>query len=142
MSVEAATIATPLPATRSRLSNGSSLFLGKVDGRSALARRQRDLQRAYAAELGGTLTTAQMARVAQVAALQVRAEQLQAAIANGDPIRDEDLVRVTNALRREIADLGLGRNGIAPIDTGAPVSGSKILDILRRQREGNAHESD
>lgn len=96
------------PTARSRKTNGKAAFLGKVDGRSVVARRQRDLERAYAAELGGDLTIWQRVKVAQAAALTVRAEQLQAAIAGGDPeIDDEDLVRVANALRRELADLGL-----------------------------------
>lgn len=109
MSADSAAVTKPSPTVRSRMTNGNTCFLGNVDGRSALARRQRDLQHAYAEELGGSLTIGQQARVAQVAALQVRAEQLQAAIANGEPVNDEDLVRVTNTLRREISALGLGR---------------------------------
>jgi hypothetical protein len=99
------------PEARSRKTNGKSIFLGKVDGRSVIARRYRDLERAYSAELGGNLSLWQQVKVSQAASLTVRAEQIQSAIAAGHTtINDEDLVRVANALRRELVDLGLDRN--------------------------------
>jgi hypothetical protein len=39
--------------TRSKVTNGRALFDGDVDGRSAWARRLRDLIRLYVADLGG-----------------------------------------------------------------------------------------
>ncbi|MEZ0020066.1 hypothetical protein [Sinorhizobium fredii] len=143
MPADSAVITKPSPTVRSRITNGSSCFLGKVDGRSALARRQRDLQHAYAEDLGNDLTAAQRVRVAQVAALTVRAEMLQAAIANGEPVVDEDLVRVSNALRRELADLGLkgSRASAAPVEPDADGPGARILALLRRDREDSSNEA-
>lgn len=98
------------PEARSRKTNGSTAFLGKVDGRSVIARRYRDLVTAYTEQLGGELTTWQAVKVSQLAGLTVRAEQLQTQIATGDPDFDDDaLVRVENALRRSAAELGLDR---------------------------------
>lgn len=103
-----AEIAAMKPQGRARKTNGKTPFLGKVDGRSVAARRFRDLEQTFRAELGGKISTLQGMRVANAAALTVRLEQLHTAIAAGDPgISDEDLVRVSNALRRELSDLGL-----------------------------------
>ena len=101
-------IDTMKPQGRSRKTNGSTAFLGKVDGRTAAARRYRDLVRAYTDELGGNLSALQGIRVDHAAALTVRLEQLHTAIAaGGQDVSDEDLVRVSNALRRELSALGL-----------------------------------
>jgi glycosyltransferase A (GT-A) superfamily protein (DUF2064 family) len=98
------------PRTRSRLTNGNALFLEDVDARSRVARRQRDLERSFAAEIGGDLSVVQRIRIAQAAALAVRSEQLQSKIARGEPdVDDHRLAKVATALRRELIDLGLAR---------------------------------
>jgi hypothetical protein len=66
---------------RSAVTNGKT-FVG-VDGRSRHARRYYDLIADLARDLGGNLSTAEMAIVRQAAALTVRAEELQAAICRG-----------------------------------------------------------
>lgn len=120
-----------MPTARSAKTNGSQRFLEKVDGRSASARRQRDLEHAYTADIGGELTTWQRVKIGQAAALTVRAEQLQSAISRGDPdISDDALVRVANALRRELMDLGLG-DAPAPADRSKIASdGSKNMNVF------------
>jgi hypothetical protein len=73
-----------------------------VDGRSAPARRYRDLVKALSDELGGDalLTEPMRAMVRQAAAVTVEAERMQASIINGEDVDTEQLVRVTNTLSR------------------------------------------
>ncbi|SHF60540.1 hypothetical protein SAMN02745157_2524 [Kaistia soli DSM 19436] len=94
-------IAQPLPTGRAAVSNGSRLLPG-VDGRSASARRYRDLMKEFTGELGGEgiMTEPMRALVRQAAAVTVEAEKMQAAIVRGDPVDTEQLVRVTNTLAR------------------------------------------
>lgn len=83
------------------MSNGSRLLAG-IDGRSATARRYRDLVRDYATELGGDdlLTEPMRAMVRQAAAVTVEAEKMQSAIVRGEAVDTEQMVRVTNTLAR------------------------------------------
>jgi hypothetical protein len=79
------TVTKPLATTRSRITNGKQL-LADVDGRTADARRYRDLAASLADDLGGasTLTEAQRALVRQAAAMIVQSERLQSAILRGE----------------------------------------------------------
>src|SRR5690606_12513061 len=85
---------------------GTRLLSG-VDGRSAPARRFRDLVREFTAELGGDdiLTEPMRAMVKQAAAVTVEAERMQGAIVRGEEIDTEQLVRVTNVLARLMNNL-------------------------------------
>jgi hypothetical protein len=89
------------PATRSAISNGSRVLNG-VDGRSASARRFKDLIANFSRDLGGLehLTEAEHALVRQAASLTLRAEQLQAAVVRGEPIDPDELIRLTSEARR------------------------------------------
>jgi len=80
-------------------------MLPGIDGRSAAARRYRDLTIAFAADLGGPdkLSEADKALIRQAAALMVRTEDLQGAIVRGDEVDDEQIVRLTNAVARALA---------------------------------------
>ncbi len=89
--------------TRSALTNGSLLPPG-LDGRSAAARRYRDLilqfSHGIVGEGGEPLNPAEMVLVRQAAGITVRVEALQANIIRGEPINDEDLVRLSNGAHR------------------------------------------
>jgi hypothetical protein len=100
------TAATRPPATRAAISNGKHMLPG-IDGRSAAARRYRDLVADLADDLGGiaSLSAADLALVRQAAACTMQAEQLQAAIVNGKPVDSNLLVRVSNTLARTMAAL-------------------------------------
>src|ERR1700733_641059 len=89
------------PRLRSRVTNGSKMVAG-LDGRTAVARRFRDLQISYADDLGGAavLTEAQRTLIAQTATLQVQAERVQAAVLNGDSVDAEQLTRLANSVAR------------------------------------------
>lgn len=97
----------PMPSkVRSRVSNGSKL-LAKVDGRSADARRYRDLVISFADDLGGVdkLTEAEKALCRQAAASIVAAERVQAEIVAGRDVDLEQLTRLTNVTTRLLGRL-------------------------------------
>jgi hypothetical protein len=94
-------------------------MLAGIDGRSAEARRYRDLAMSFADDLGGAavLTEAQRALVFQAAALSVQSEKLQAAMIRGEDVSDEQMTRVANSLSRLVGKLekvGLRRRSKAP----------------------------
>lgn len=91
--------ATISPTNRSAVSNRSRLLDG-IDGRSASARRFRDICRAYEAEVGGNISDVDRDLIKQAAALTLRAEQLQADIVNGKPGDDDRLIRLSGTANR------------------------------------------
>jgi hypothetical protein len=107
--------------TRAKLTNGSLLPRG-LDGRSAPARRYRDLilqfSHGIAGERGAPLNPAELALVKQAAAITVRAEALQAAIVRGEPVSDEDVVRLSNSAIRILT--AVMNRSIAPKKKGPP----------------------
>ena len=92
------------PRLRSAMSNGSKLITG-ADGRSREARRYRDLWADLTRDLGGNLSTADMALVRQAAALTLQAELLQAAIVRGEPVDAGELIRLSGEVRRVLRSL-------------------------------------
>jgi hypothetical protein len=104
------------------VTNGKRLLEG-VDGRSAEARRYRDLCLSYADDLGGAsaLTEAQKTLVRQAAALSVQSEAMAAAMIRGEPVSDEQMTRVANSLSRTLHRLGRKK----------PRERSSVLDNLR-----------
>src|SRR5271166_3326740 len=91
------------PATvRSAISNGSRLLAG-VDGRSAPARRFRDLIADLINEHGGkgALSAAQLGVIRQAAAINLHLERLQAAIVRGAPVDSDTPRRILASLRKQ-----------------------------------------
>jgi hypothetical protein len=80
-------------------------LLAGVDGRSALARRFRDLCESLAADLGGALSQADQLTIRSAAALAVHAEELQARIIRGELVDADDVIRSANASARLLASL-------------------------------------
>jgi hypothetical protein len=95
---------------RSRITNGSQLLAG-IDGRTAAARRYRDLTISLADDLGGasSLMEAQRALVRQAAAMIVQSEKLQGEVLRGEIVDCEQLTRLANAATRILSRLGLKR---------------------------------
>jgi hypothetical protein len=81
--------------SRSRVTNGSKMLPG-VDGRSAAARRFRDLV-GRLRDLGGTLTTAEDALIRLAALVTLRAEQLQADPLNGVTVATDDMAHLAGS---------------------------------------------
>lgn len=106
---KSAAIARIKPEGRSRISNGSATFLPGTDGRSALARRWRDIASQLAADIGGDPSEAQSLIARRAATLGVWCEQCEAALAGGGTLDIVAFTTATNALRRLLADLGLER---------------------------------
>jgi hypothetical protein len=86
------------------VTNGSVLLEG-IDGRSAKARRYRDLVGELVSEHGGALSTPERALIRQAAALMLRAEELQAAIVRGEPVDEDKLIRLSSEARRVLSRL-------------------------------------
>jgi hypothetical protein len=95
----------PLTA-RSRVTNGKRTIEG-IDGRSAGARRFRDLMESFASDLGGlrSLNEAERSLIKQAASVTIRAEQLQAAIVRGEAVNPDELIRLSNTSRRLLASI-------------------------------------
>ena len=98
------------PEARSRISNGRDV-LPDIDGRSAIARRYRDLVAALASDMGGadsmSEVRAQLAR--RFAALAVQAEALEAALVRGEPIDLAEHALISSTLVRLASRLGIER---------------------------------
>jgi hypothetical protein len=103
---EAAAIATPSRTNRSAITNGSQLLRG-IDGRSATARRYRDLVQSFVESFGGegVLNQADKAMIGTAAAITVEAEGLQTKIVNGEVIDHEQATRLVNAQGRALKAL-------------------------------------
>lgn len=110
---------------RSAVTNGSRLLDG-IDGRSAAARRFRDLVQAFETEIGGEQPSElERGLIRQAAALALRAEQLQAAIVRGEAVDDDHLIRLSGEARRLVdvlkaktATRKVAGNGQGPSDVG------------------------
>jgi hypothetical protein len=102
------------PAQRSRVTNGR--LLEGIDGRSAEARRLRDLCQAYASPFGGlaALGPGEAALVRELAAQTVLSEQKASAIARGENVNLEDAVRIANTLQRLLARLDRRSKALTP----------------------------
>lgn len=108
--LESQTIEQRPSTIRSRITNGKKLF-ANIDGRTADARRYRDLCVSLADDLGGEarLTEAQRALVRQAGAMIVQSERLQSAALRGDLVDVEQLTRLANAATRILSRLGIKR---------------------------------
>lgn len=95
-----------LASSRSAITNLKRLHDG-VDGKSAGARRFKDLIRSLSADFDGfeKLGEGDRALVRQAATLTMEAERMQAASVRGEAIDDDVLIRVTSTLRRVLSSI-------------------------------------
>jgi hypothetical protein len=99
------------PEARSRVGNGKTL-LPMVDGRSATARRFKDLVEDIAADLGGQdhLSEGQRQLIRRAAMLSAESERMEALAARGEAEFDIDLYgMICDRLGRLFGRLGLER---------------------------------
>ena len=106
---DCSTPAPPPPATRSAVANGSRLFVEGLDGRSALARRYRDLVAEFTRDLGGDPSEAQRQLIRRASSLAVWCEAVEVRLANGEDVDIGPYTTAANSLRRILADIGLER---------------------------------
>lgn len=109
MSPNRAATVTPPKKVRSAVVNGSRLFVEGLDGRSAAARRYRDLVVEFTNDIGGDPSEAQKQLIRRAASLSVWCEVQEVRLANGEDIDIGPLTTATNSLRRVLADIGLER---------------------------------
>ena len=91
--------------SRSAISNSRRLHADrKIDGRSAAARRFRDLTVSLSDDLGGfeNLREGERAMVRSAAGLMLRLEQQQAALAAGQDVDPDLLIRLNSEARRAL----------------------------------------
>jgi len=121
---------------RSRVTNSAGHVAG-IDGRSPLGRRIRDLFKAFRSRLdAAAVDDVTAAKIKTAAETRAIAEEARAMFLRGETVSLEDIVRLENQAARAERALGLGSvNGNSSADTGSPVAGSQILEILRRRRE-------
>src|SRR4029453_8911527 len=96
---------------KSSISNGTRLFIDGLDGRSALARRYRDLVAKFVSDLGGAdgISAPQRAIVRRAASLCVWCEAIEVRLAAGEEIEITPYTTAANSLRRLLVDIGLER---------------------------------
>jgi hypothetical protein len=95
------------PSARSRVSNGKDLFVGGVDGRTAYARRYRDILAQLTSDAGGDPSEAQAIIIRRATQLAVWCEMAEADAASGLSLNVAEYCTATNTLRRLLLDLGL-----------------------------------
>jgi hypothetical protein len=97
------------PALRARVTNHN--LLPGLDGRSATARRFRDLVNAFVADMGGLDRCSQikLGLVRRLAATTVQAEMLEARMVNGEAIDIATLCTLASTTVRLSQRLGLER---------------------------------
>jgi hypothetical protein len=98
------------PALRARVTNHKDLLPG-LDGRSATARRFRDLVNAFIADMGGldSCSEIRLGLLRRLAATTVQAEILEARMVNGETIDIATLCTLASTTVRLSQRLGLER---------------------------------
>lgn len=89
------------------MSNGTRLWPAGIDGRTAEARRWRDVHAELAEALGHEPGVAERALLRRATSLTVCCERLDADLARGEPVDPDRLVRLSNGLGRAFMALGL-----------------------------------
>ena len=84
------------PSARSRVSNGKDLFVGGVDGRSAYARRYRDILAQLTSDIGGDPSEAQAIIIRRATQLAVWCEMAEGDAASGLPLNVTEYCTATN----------------------------------------------
>jgi hypothetical protein len=96
---------------KSKATNGKALLLDKVDGRSALYRRYRDITRAILVDQGGIAQCSESRRhlIRRFAAAAVLSEQMETKLVNGEQIDVAEFAQLSSTLVRIVNHLGLER---------------------------------
>lgn len=95
---------TPRAHRRERRTD-AGIPLPRIDGRTIGAMRYRALLNDYSHELGGVLSPAEKALVAQIASMQLRIEQLQGGIIEGRDVDADMIIRLSSEHRRLLTAL-------------------------------------
>lgn len=123
----------PLKTTRSAVTNGSRLLSGDVDGRSASAKRFRDILAEIASDLGGAdiMSEAQRQLARLAASMSVEAEGMTARSISGEVPLDVDAFgKLADRIGRTFQRLGIRR-------VPKPVGPQSMVEYARLLRERN-----
>lgn len=95
---------------RSKVSNGTDLLMG-IDGRSATARRYRDLYASIAQDQGGIerMSEARAQLIRRFAAASVMAEMMEAKLVGGESIDLQEYSQLSSTLVRLAQRIGIDR---------------------------------
>ena len=104
-------LAKPSKTTRSAIANGSRLHVVEVDGRSAEARRFRDIFAEIVSDLGGSdaLSEAQRQLARRATLMSVQAELMEADSLTGKPLDLDAYGALSDRLGRCFNRLGVKR---------------------------------
>ncbi len=97
------------PYSRSRVGNGSQLFIEDIDQRSAIYRRFKEVTAQLTQDIGGDPSEAQLQIIRRAASLSVWCEAQECELAKGAPFPLAEFTTASNSLRRLLADLGIER---------------------------------
>jgi hypothetical protein len=132
MSNSHTSIAERPPASRSMVANRPLMTRG-VDGRTASARRFRDIAQSLIDDLGGDVSESQMLLVRQAAMTSLVVERLQASLVSGGDADPELLIRLANTQTRSLQELGLGlKRGRG----GRSIGRVRVVGLPRRAPSG------
>ena len=113
---------------RSRMTNGTAL-LPDIDGRSAIARRFKDITSGILADQGGAdqCSESRLQLVRRFAAAAVLAEQLESRLANGEQIDIQEHALLCSTLTRLAQRIGIERRArdVTPPD---PLHSARAYD--------------
>jgi len=125
----------PIRSYHSRVTNHRTL-LPHLDGRSAGARRFRDLVRAFVVDMGGieNCSEIKLSLLRRLAAVTVQAEALESKMAAGEEVNIATLCQLASTAMRISSRLGIER---VPKDVGLTL-GDLLKEDLRQQREAAA----
>ena len=109
-SADPAPVGRRLSKQRSRMTNGTAL-LPDVDGRSAIARRFKDITSGILADQGGAdqCSESRLQLVRRFAAAAVLAEQMESRLANGEQIDIQEHALLCSTLTRLAQRIGIER---------------------------------
>ena len=96
---------------RSRVTNGSAMFVAVGDGRGPWARRRRDLEALFADYMGGasTLTEFQLSLIATAATLRLELERKEGRMSTGEVVDVDAYAPIAGHFRRICETLGIER---------------------------------
>lgn len=121
--------------TGTRVTTGKQLFLERVDERSLVARRYREVLGSIVSDLGGSdaVSEAELILARRAASLVVVAEQYESRMADGGKLDLESYMPVVNTLMRLLSTLGLKRRPkhVSP----SPLEGYHAANASRREPE-------
>ena len=120
-------------SARSRVSNGGHI-LPDVDGRSAVARRYRDIAAQIIADMGGAsqCAEARLQLIRRFAAAAVLAEQMEARLANGHSINITDHALLSSTLVRLAQRIGIDRRSRNTTPSRRNTSNCSRSGLMRR----------